>query len=153
MTGTVHLTITTPATVLVEGDDIVAVRAEDESGSFGILPGHADLLTMLTSSVVRWRTSAGVTRYCAVQGGVFTVSKGEHVAIACREAVVGDDLKTLEAQVHALRAKQLEADRSARLERVRLHAAAVRELVRYLRPTGQANADTELVTGDGGAAP
>ncbi len=148
MTATVHLTITTPATVLVDSDDVVAVRAEDESGCFGILPGHADLLTMLTSSVIRWRTGEGATRFCAVQGGVFTVSQGKRVAIACREAVVGDDLQTLEADVQTLRASQLDADRSARLERVRLHAAAVRELVRYLRP-----APGQVQPEDRGAAP
>src|SRR5208337_4323114 len=129
MTGTLHLTITTPTTVLVDSDDVVAVRAEDESGGFGILPGHADLLTTLTPSVVRWRTVAGAARFCAVRGGVFTVSLGQRVAIACREAIVGDALEDLEAQVRAARAKQLAADRRAHVEQVRLHAAAVRELV------------------------
>ena len=89
MTGTLHLTITTPATVLVDSDDVVAVRAEDESGCFGILPGHADLLTALTPSVVRWRTAAGAARFCAVRGGVFTVSMGHRVSVASREAIVG----------------------------------------------------------------
>jgi F-type H+-transporting ATPase subunit epsilon len=40
---------------VIDDPDVVAVRAEDESGSFGILSGHADFLTALTVSVVAWR--------------------------------------------------------------------------------------------------
>jgi len=134
MSGTLHLTVTTPAQILVESDDVAAVRAEDQSGSFGILPGHADLLTVLVPSVLRWRTSDGAARFCAVRGGVFAVSFGRNVAVACREGVVGDSLEDLEAKVRTVRAQQLEADRKARVEQVRLHALAVRQLLRYLRP-------------------
>ena len=134
MSGNLHLTVTTPAQILVDSGDVAAVRAEDESGSFGILPGHADLLTALVPSVVRWRTGDGAAHFCAVRGGVFTVSAGHNVTIACREGVVGDSLEDLEAKVRTVRAQQLEADRKARVEQVRMHALAVRQLVRYLRP-------------------
>ena len=134
MSGALHLTVTTPGQILVDSGDVAAVRAEDQSGSFGILPGHADLLTVLVASVLRWRTADGATRFCAVHGGVFTVSAGRNVAVACREGVVGDSLENLEAKVRTVRAEQLEADRKARVEKVRLHALAVRQLLRYLRP-------------------
>jgi len=134
MSGALHLTVTTPGQILVDSGDVAAVRAEDQSGSFGILPGHADLLTVLVASVLRWRTADGTTRFCAVHGGVFTVSAGRNVAVACREGVVGDSLENLEAKVRTVRAEQLEADRKARVEQVRLHALAVRQLLRYLRP-------------------
>jgi F-type H+-transporting ATPase subunit epsilon len=134
MNATLHLTVTTPSQILVESDNVAAVRAEDQSGSFGILPGHADLLTVLTSSVVHWRAADGATSFCAVRGGVFTVSAGHNVAVACREGVVSDSLQDLEAKVRAVRAQQLEDDRKARVEQVRAHAFAVRQLVRYLQP-------------------
>jgi F-type H+-transporting ATPase subunit epsilon len=134
MSAALHLTVTTPSQILVESDDVVAVRAEDQSGSFGILPGHADLLTALVPSVLRWRTADGAARYCAVRGGVFTVAAGRDIAVACREGVVGDSLEDLEAKVRTVRAQELEADRKARVEEVRLHALAVRQLLRYLRP-------------------
>ena len=109
MSGTLHLTVTTPAQILVDSGDVAAVRAEDESGSFGILPGHADLLTVLLPSVVRWRTADGVAHFCAVRGGVFTASAGRNVTIACREGVVGNSLEDLEAKVRAVRAQQLDS--------------------------------------------
>jgi F-type H+-transporting ATPase subunit epsilon len=135
MSGALHLTVTTPGQILVDSGDVAAVRAEDESGSFGILPGHADLLTALVPSVVRWQTADGSTHFCAVRGGVFTVSAGHNVAVACREGVLGTSLEDLEAKVRAVRTQQMEADRKARVEQVRLHALAVRQLLRYLRPS------------------
>ena len=140
MSGSLHLIVTTPGQILVDSGDVAAVRAEDESGSFGILPGHADLLTALVPSVVRWRTGDGAAHFCAVRGGVFAVSEGHNVSIGCREGVLGTSLEDLEAKVRAIRAQQVEADRKARVEQVRLHALAVRQLLRYLRPTAVAAA-------------
>jgi F-type H+-transporting ATPase subunit epsilon len=134
MSAMLHLTVTTPAQVLVDSGDVATVRAEDQSGSFGILPGHADLLTVLVPSVVHWRSADGAAHYCAVHGGVFAVSAGHNVAVACREGVIGDSLEDLEAKIRIVRTRQLDADRKARVEQVRLHALAVRQLVRYLRP-------------------
>ncbi len=51
------LLITTPTAVVINAQDVAAVRAEDESGSFGILNGHADFLTALTVSVVSWHNA------------------------------------------------------------------------------------------------
>ncbi len=129
-----HLVITTPAVVLVDDDAVRSVRAEDQSGSFGILPRHADLLTVLPASVVRWRGADEAERYCAIRSGVLTVTGGTDIAIACRLGVLGDDLRTLAARVRAQRAEETDTDSRARIEQMRLHAHAVRQLMRYLRP-------------------
>lgn len=152
MSDPLRLTITTPESVLVDRADVVSVRAEDESGGFGILPGHADFLTVLPASVVRWRESGGVTRFCVVEGGVLTATGGTRVAIACRQGTVGDDLGRLEADVAAMRLAATDADRRARTEQLRLHAHAVRQLMRYLRPGQTATAEAALGQGEGGEA-
>lgn len=127
------LTIATPMRVLVD-TSAVSVRAEDESGGFGVQPGHTDLLTVLPASVVRWQEPDGRRRFCALRSGMLTVSGGNRIAIACREGIVGDDLGALEAEVAKLRAEEEDADRRARVEETRLHASAVRQLMHYLRP-------------------
>jgi F-type H+-transporting ATPase subunit epsilon len=127
------LTIATPLEMVVNHDAALSLRAEDESGAFGIRPGHADFITMLAPSVVRWTASDGVWRFCAVDGGVMTVSGGRTVAIACREAIAGDSLERLEREVARVRSAQLDAERRVRVEAVRLHAQAVRQMLRYLR--------------------
>ena len=96
-----RLRIITPLSVVVDEEGVQALRAEDASGSFGILPRHADFLTSLALSVVGWRSGDGRSHYCAVRYGVLSVTGGRDVAIATREAVLGDDLATLDETVLA----------------------------------------------------
>ena len=129
-----RLLITTPTAVVIDERDVVALRAEDESGSFGILDGHADFLTALTISVASWRCADGRQGFCAVRPGVLSVANGSQVSIATRAAVVGDDLARLENVVLAQFREALEAERTARTESLRLEMKAIRQIVRYLRP-------------------
>jgi F-type H+-transporting ATPase subunit epsilon len=129
-----RLLITDPTTVVVDHADVTSVRAEDESGSFGILDGHADLLTVLTVSVVSWRHADGAMGYCAVRRGVLSVHGGKQVAIATREAQLGADLEILEASVLARFRSEAEAERSGRVAAMRLHTQAIRRIVEALRP-------------------
>ena len=129
-----RLLITTPTAVVVDDPDVAALRAEDESGSFGILQGHADFLTALTISVTAWKRHDGSQRYCAVRRGVLRVSEGTEIAIATREAIPGDDLDRLERVVIAQFHAALDAARTARTETLQLQMKAIRQIVRYLRP-------------------
>jgi F-type H+-transporting ATPase subunit epsilon len=129
-----HLVLATPQQVVLDLDDVDSVRGEDASGSFGILPGHADLVTVLVPTVLRWQRAGGEKGFCALRGGVLRMSDGKELHVACRGAVRGDDLDTLETTVRAARADQADADRRARVEQMQLHARAVRTLLRYLRP-------------------
>jgi F-type H+-transporting ATPase subunit epsilon len=134
MSRALALTIATPSRVLVDEAGIASLRAEDESGGFGVLPGHADLVSALPSSVVRWRGPKGPWRYCVVGDAVFAVTGGARVDIACRSGLVGDDLDALMGQAEASRAAELDAARRARVEQTRLHAQAIRRLMRLLHP-------------------
>ena len=107
-----RLTIATPVAVVLQRDDIAALRAEDESGAFGILPGHAPFLTALTPSVVSWRDAAGQEGHCAVRGGQLTVRNGQEIAIATREAFLGDDIARLEETLRHEIAAAAERERS-----------------------------------------
>ena len=144
MSDALHLSIATPFKLLIESDDVRSLRASDASGSFGVLPGHADLLTVLPASVVEWREGDGQWRYCAVRAGVFSVSEGKRVAIACRQGVPGRDLAGLEAEVEKAGAAETDADRRARVEQMRLHAQAVRQLLRYLLPRNRHGGMTHM---------
>jgi F-type H+-transporting ATPase subunit epsilon len=138
-----RLLITTPTAVVIDDTDVVALRAEDESGSFGILDRHADFLTALTVGVVAWRRADGAHRFCAVRRGVLSVSHGSLVAVATRQALVGDDLDHLEHVVLAEFRSAVEAERMARTASLQLQMKAIRQIVRYLRP------ERAGVSGDG----
>ncbi|HEX2939862.1 MAG TPA: F0F1 ATP synthase subunit epsilon [Rhodopila sp.] len=128
-----RLLITDPTAVVVDSGDVESLRAEDESGSFGILAGHADLLTVLTVSVVSWRHTDGREGFCAVRRGVLSVRGGQEIAIATREAQLGDDAATLEASVLARFRADAEAERAGRVAALRLQTQAVRRIVEALR--------------------
>jgi len=129
----VRLTVTTPLAIIVEASDVVHLRAEDDTGAFGILPGHADFLTALAVSVASWRDDRGAEHYVAVRGGMLEVRDGDTIAIATPEAVAGDDLHRLESEVLAKFRRQLGEEQSARTDAQRLYLAAIRQIARFLR--------------------
>jgi F-type H+-transporting ATPase subunit epsilon len=129
----VKLTVTTPLAIVIEAGDVAHLRAEDETGAFGILPGHADFLTALAVSVTSWRDERGAEHHIAVRGGMLEVRDGKTIAIATPEAVPGDDLHRLEAEVLARFRRQLAEEQAARTDAQRLYLAAIRQIVRFLR--------------------
>ncbi len=128
------LVVTTPFEVVVEADEVAHLRAEDATGAFGILPGHADFVTVLSVSVATWRDRSGAEHYVALRGGVLDVRDGQRIAIATREAVPGDDLKRLETEVLTRFRERLESEQAARTDSQRLYLAAIRQISQYLRP-------------------
>lgn len=126
------LRIVTPLSVAVAEEGVRAVLAEDGSGSFGILPGHADFLTRLALSVIGWSGSDGVRRYCAVRRGVLTVTGGQEVTVATREAITGTDLATLQQTVLERFRDEQEAERVEHVESTRLQMRAIRQIMRHL---------------------
>ena len=130
------LQITTPLSVVVQEDDVVALRAEDSSGGFGIQPGHAEFLTSLAIGVVSWQQASGPRRFCAVHGGVLSVSAAHDVAIATREAVASNDIATLETAVLGKYRAAFESERKERVDSTRLHLEAIRQIVSRLRAGG-----------------
>ncbi|WP_022704555.1 F0F1 ATP synthase subunit epsilon [Pseudorhodobacter ferrugineus] len=127
-----RLRIVTPLSVVVD-ETAISLRAEDASGSFGILPGHAPFLTALAVSIVSWRTS-DTEHFCALRGGVLTVGNESDVDIATREAVTGDDLATLGADVLARFRSDADDERTEHAEAMRLQFNAIRHMVSRLKP-------------------
>lgn len=132
-----RLRIITPLSIVVDEEGILALQAEDASGSFGILPHHADFLTSLTISVVGWRQPDDRRHYCAVRYGTLSVTGGQDIAITTREAVLGEDLVTLDKTILARLHADLETERAEHIESTRLQLNAIREIMRHLRPNSR----------------
>jgi len=132
-----RLRIITPLFVVIDEDGVLALRAEDATGSFGILPRHADFLTRLAISVVSWKSSDGTRHHCAVRRGVLSIIAGRDIAIATREAVQGDDLATLDGTVLNRFRADIETERTEHVESTRLQLNAIRQIMRHLRPGGR----------------
>lgn len=129
-----RLRIITPLSVVVDEDGVLALRAEDATGGFGILPRHADFLTSLTISVVGWKSADANRHFCAVRRGVLSVTEGRTISVAAREAICGDDLATLDQTVLARFLADIETERTEHVESTRLQLNAIRQIMRHLRP-------------------
>jgi F-type H+-transporting ATPase subunit epsilon len=129
----VKLVVSTPTSVVVTVEDVSRIRAEDTSGAFGILPGHADFVTVLPASVVSWHDKAGAEGFVVVRGGVLTVRDGKLTEIAARGATSDHDLATLgEVALQQLEHSEETEDETWTAD-TRLHLAAIRQIERVLQ--------------------
>lgn len=124
--------MTTPLAVIVDVAHVDHVRAEDETGAFGILPGHADFLTVLSISVITWRDQAAASHHVAVRGGVMTVKAGNLVEVATRDAVGEDTLQLLGTAILDRFRADAQAESESRMSATRLQLATIRQLQRFL---------------------
>jgi F-type H+-transporting ATPase subunit epsilon len=143
-----RLKIVTPLKVEADLDHIALVRADDATGSFVILPRHADFITVLAVSVVGWSTEAGEQGQIAVRGGILRVEGGQLVQIATRQAISGPTLERLGSAVLGELREEAEAEAQVRVSAARLHMGLIRQLDRYLQ-TGRGY----FVPGGGGPFP
>ena len=127
------LTVTTPLSIVAQSDDLMHLRGEDDSGAFGILPGHADFLTALSLSVITWRDGTGAEHHLAVQGGILEVRGGKAITIVTRKAVIDDDLHHLESEVLGTLRRERDEERAAHTDAQRLYLAAIRRICGMLR--------------------
>ena len=90
-----RMVVTTPTAVVEDVADVRHVRAEDETGAFGILPGHADFVTILPISVLTWRAAEDREGFVLVWRGFLSVTGGDLVEVAARSAFRQDALSDL----------------------------------------------------------
>lgn len=127
-----RLLVTTPVSIVVDAGDVRHVRAEDETGAFGVLQGHSDFITVLSISVITWRDDQGKQHHVAVRGGVLTVRDGNFVEVATREAVGEETLQRLGNAVLERFREEAQTEEEWRVSAARLHLAAIRQVQRYL---------------------
>ncbi len=84
--------------------------------------------------MVAWRRQDGTQRYCAVRHGVLTVAAGAEIAIATREAVLGDSYATLDVEILRRFRADIETERTEHVESARLQLNAIRRIMQHLRP-------------------
>jgi len=126
-----RLLVLTPQAVVVDCE-VVHVRAEDESGAFGVLDRHANLITALTISVLVYRDRDGREHFVAVRGGLLTVKDGARTHVLTREAVASDDLPSLERDVLTRFRRNAANEERARGEAGKLEGALLRRVADYL---------------------
>lgn len=126
------LTITTPMGIVIDNETVLSLKAEDKTGSFGILPGHADFITVLDISVVSWQGDSGKLNFCAVCKGLLSVTSGREILIATREAVIGTDLDSLKSKTLVKYYFDEEQEEKTRISQEIMQAEAIKNIQKYL---------------------
>jgi F-type H+-transporting ATPase subunit epsilon len=146
-----RLIVSTPTAVIEEVENVRHVRAEDETGAFGILPGHTDLVTVLPVSVVTWRAEEGREGFLLVRRGVMTVREGRRVEIAARGGYRDDELHALGTTVLEKLRQSEDAEDVSRTTYTKLHLATMRQIEKVLRAQRGADTPPPRLQGSGDA--
>jgi F-type H+-transporting ATPase subunit epsilon len=103
MADRLKLELATPTRLVVSGeaDEVVVPGTE---GAFGVLPGHAPLLSLVGTGEVMYRTGRE-EHYLAVSGGFAEVGP-DHVTILTESAERPEEIDPARARAAAERAEQ-----------------------------------------------
>ena len=132
-----RLEFVTPNRSIVH-QDVDEVEIPGEGGYFGVLPGHAPLLSTLKSGQFWYRTGKDVT-YGFVSGGFVEVVP-DRVSILAQVAERADEIDIERAEAAKRRAQDRLAKPTADMDFERARVALVRaiarlEISRHARPT------------------
>jgi F-type H+-transporting ATPase subunit epsilon len=98
------LELVTPERMLFH-DAVEAVRAPGITGSFGVLAGHAPMLTELSTGLIKLTLVTGEDAYIATSGGFMQVSK-DKVLVLADTAELSDEINVERAKAAAEQARQ-----------------------------------------------
>lgn len=127
-----RLVVSTPTAIIADVDHLRHIRAEDETGAFSIMKGHADFLTVLPISVVTWDCGDAAEGFVLVRGGILTVHDGMLVEIAARGAFSREGLASLGRDAIRELERADEMEDISRTSDTRLHLATMRQIERVL---------------------
>ncbi len=106
--NTIKLEITTPHGVIYEGD-VKSVTLPGKEGEFGVLPGHASLVSLLNAGVIEFEKADGEKELVAINWGHVKVDEGKvsvladgAVAITGKESDVAKELEKAKELIESM---------------------------------------------------
>jgi F-type H+-transporting ATPase subunit epsilon len=80
-------------------EGVTAFVGEDASGSFGILPGHARMMSVLVFGLARFRAGSETPwRYLALPGALLYFAD-DILTLACRHYLIDEDFERISARL------------------------------------------------------
>ncbi len=116
-------------------EKVVSFIGQDDSGSFGILPGHTRMMTLLSFGLARFRVVDGDWEFLAFPGALAYFASGQ-LYLSTRRYLRSKDFTGISAALqHELRVEE-EALRAMRQSVRRLEEEMFRRLWK-LKPSGE----------------
>jgi len=98
--STIKLEIVTPAGVIYDGD-VKVVTLCGKEGEFGVLPGHASLVSLLDAGIISATTASGKELEVAINSGYAKVSEERVLCIVDGAVVIKDEEGLLSENIEA----------------------------------------------------
>ncbi len=133
MKSTFNAEIITPQ-MIKSIENISFFRAEDKSGSFGILPRHTEFLTILEPAIVI-AVIDKKEHYYAFNGGILSF-RDNHLKITAKEFVESDKISELLAMIKKSFKVQEEKEQLFRDNIENLQKAFIKKLIEMERDLG-----------------
>lgn len=108
--------------------EVRRIVAEAPDGAFGLLPNHIDFVSALAPGILVYEDPEGREHYAGIQAGTL-VKIGDEVRVATANAVLGDDLESLQRRARDVFREAEERERAARSALARLEAQMVRRFL------------------------
>jgi F-type H+-transporting ATPase subunit epsilon len=108
-------------------EDIASLVAADDSGQFGILPGHEPMVTVLTTGLIRCLGADGRLHHLACTGGVLSC-RDDHVQIVSGRFLRGERAEDLTKQLDELLAGEHAEQTAGRQSRTQVDRALMKRL-------------------------
>lgn len=129
-----RLTVLLPTEILVD-EEVAKVVAEDQNGSFCLLPRHIDFVAALVPGLLSFvKTADGGEEFLAVDEGLL-VKCGPQVLVSTPQAVRGGELGLLQETVEKTFKVLTDQEKRARTALANLEANLIR---RFLKLEGYA---------------
>jgi F-type H+-transporting ATPase subunit epsilon len=80
-------------------EQVTSFVGEDATGSFGILAGHARMMTSLIFGLARFRVGENAWQYLALPGAVLYFNANE-LSLSTRRYLVDDDYERISSALH-----------------------------------------------------
>ena len=123
------LKVLLPTEVFLE-EDVNKITAEGQNGFFTLLPRHIDFVSALVPGILYFQSLAKEEKFIAINRGIL-VKCGQDIMVSCRQAVAGDNLRTLEKIVRQEFLILDEQEKKARSASARLEAGIIRRFIQW----------------------
>jgi len=132
MAESIMLNLVTPERSLVSGE-VQEIVAQAALGQVGILPGHANYITLMEPGEMTYKDTDGSVHHLAVSGGFAEVTLEEGVRIMAESAEFAEEIDLERAKAAKERAERRISDfdpSSQEVDITRAEAALQRSLAR-----------------------
>jgi F-type H+-transporting ATPase subunit epsilon len=119
--------------------DVASFVGEDASGSFGILPGHARMMTFLVIGLARFRVGGQSWQYLALPGGVLYFDR-DVLTLSTRRYLLDDDYASISSALRQQLLAEEEKLRAMKTSLRRMEEEVLKRIWEMGREGGISNA-------------